>query len=225
MTDVPFNKNDRVRIKNYIDPSLYQNLTTIGNEGLIKSYKEDSVGFPMVFIEWDKNHWTYNGAPDGWTYADHFEKVENSMAEQPKSAVEQVVANFAQELVAAFEQDKGAKTNPVEDQIGALDEIEDIVNGPELNEIEKRRDEALEQIYDKLSESDAFIVIGVDRFEDETAKHGGLAPFSMRFAVSPDAEIVSEAFLSTLAADAHHKLVVRSLIDFYQDEDDDEATE
>jgi hypothetical protein len=43
-----------------------------GTEGWVRAHKLDDEGFDLVKIEWDKQHWRYNGQPDGWTYADHF---------------------------------------------------------------------------------------------------------------------------------------------------------
>src|SRR5574338_1211558 len=44
---------------------------TAGSVGTITGVKEDE-GFDMVYIEWDKTHWRYNGEPDGWTFESHF---------------------------------------------------------------------------------------------------------------------------------------------------------
>jgi hypothetical protein len=40
--------------------------------------KKDEDGFPMVFIEWDENHWRYTGEPDCWTFESHFRPAEES---------------------------------------------------------------------------------------------------------------------------------------------------
>lgn len=46
-----------------------------GTEGWVRGHKKDRDGFEMVAVEWDKEHWRYNGQPDGWTFADHFKII------------------------------------------------------------------------------------------------------------------------------------------------------
>lgn len=70
--------NQKVKIK-YSAADLYQQ-SFGGAEGWVRDRKTDSHGYPMVFIEWDKTHWTYSAEPDGWTFDSHFEPVD----EQPK---------------------------------------------------------------------------------------------------------------------------------------------
>ena len=52
-----------------------------GMQGIVRGTKDDDFGFPQAFIEWDKNHWRYNGEQDGWTFASHFRPVENEEPE------------------------------------------------------------------------------------------------------------------------------------------------
>lgn len=46
-----------------------------GMRGTILGITEDPDGFELVYIEWDKGHWRYNGEEDDWTYALHFRPV------------------------------------------------------------------------------------------------------------------------------------------------------
>lgn len=56
-----------------------------GAEGWVKDLATDRVGFPMVYIAWDKDHWTFNGEENQWTLEDHFEPVEEEMADKDQS--------------------------------------------------------------------------------------------------------------------------------------------
>lgn len=47
-----------------------------GMRGVVRGLKEDDAGFGQAYIEWDKEHWRYNGEQDGWTFATHFRPVE-----------------------------------------------------------------------------------------------------------------------------------------------------
>lgn len=46
-----------------------------GTEGWVREVKVDEYGFDMIRVEWDKDHWRYNGQPDGWTFESHFKQV------------------------------------------------------------------------------------------------------------------------------------------------------
>lgn len=43
-----------------------------GSRGWAKDVKVDDLGFPLVYIEWDRDHWKYQGQEDGWTFQSHF---------------------------------------------------------------------------------------------------------------------------------------------------------
>src|SRR5881628_1363731 len=68
MTKIPLNA--RVALKDGADNVYIYALA--GTEGWVRGFKTDAEGFELVKIEWDKEHWRYNGQPDGWTFADHF---------------------------------------------------------------------------------------------------------------------------------------------------------
>jgi spore coat protein CotH len=68
-------KNDqRVKLKSNGEDSLYR-LAGAGSEGWVRKQDKDKYGYPMIYIEWDRLHWTYNGEEDKWTYESHFETV------------------------------------------------------------------------------------------------------------------------------------------------------
>ncbi len=68
-----FPQHSRVALKDGAD-SMYQ-LALPNTEGWVRDHKTDDDGFEMVAIEWDQDHWRYNGEPDGWTFADHFRLI------------------------------------------------------------------------------------------------------------------------------------------------------
>lgn len=79
MTDFRIPLNSRVSLRDGLDPNLYNGFGVVGSQGWIKKHKVDEFGYPHVYIQWDKDHWAYNGAPDGWTWEDHFNVVEVNM--------------------------------------------------------------------------------------------------------------------------------------------------
>jgi hypothetical protein len=106
-----FNIDTRVKLREGVDPSLYGGFSRVGNEGWIRKRKRDRYGYPQVFIQWDKDHWAYNGAEDGWTWEGQFEAVEEKeMAEatQPNNQddtqehVRAITENFVQAIFGAL---------------------------------------------------------------------------------------------------------------------------
>jgi hypothetical protein len=230
---LPFQIGDKVRIKDHVDPLIYNGMTTIGNEAWIRDIKVDRWQSPMVVIEWDKNHWSYNGAPDGLTFAEHFEKVkqvtrESDMASQNKddkdTKIKKVISNFAQQLIAAMDDDTedqatAALKAPESDveHINAMADIEDALKGGKLSKDEERFLDALEGAFETLSKAEAFIVVGVERFESSNI----VLPYTLKFALTPEAELVADAFLSILAADSYQELASKALVDIFKNENAD----
>src|SRR5436190_12058316 len=89
MVDFRLPINSRVKLKDGIDPALYKGYSCTGNEGWIRNRRQE-MGYPQVLIEWDRNHWSYNGAPNCWTWEDHFDLIEGNMAENKKTQEEKV---------------------------------------------------------------------------------------------------------------------------------------
>src|SRR5256885_1869865 len=84
----------RVRLKDDVNTQMYGEFSRSGNEGWIRKHKEDKYGYQHVWIQWDPDHWAYNGAPNGWTWEDHFEIVEKSMSDR-KDPLEKEIAGIA----------------------------------------------------------------------------------------------------------------------------------
>ncbi len=88
--------DQRVKLKGNGEDQPYS-FAAAGSEGWVRKLEHDGVGFPVVYIEWDKDHWAYNGEPNQWTLEAHFEPVEEAeMAKkdkQPKSE-KQLFAEF-----------------------------------------------------------------------------------------------------------------------------------
>src|SRR3954463_12981755 len=45
------------------------------SQGVVRKRQFDEAGFPLVYIEWDKEHWRFNEEEDGWTFASHFKVI------------------------------------------------------------------------------------------------------------------------------------------------------
>jgi|ERR1017187_1212680 hypothetical protein len=154
--------NSRVKLRDGIDPALYKGFSCTGNEGWVRHHRADEHGYAQVLIEWDHDHWSYNGAPNCWTWEEHFDLVKGNMPEQPPSenpqeqptqedAVRKLVEQFTKGLVGVIA--------PTPEPEQAADETSD---DPEI--VEKGTDITAEAI-EALQQSKAFIVITVQEKE------------------------------------------------------------
>jgi hypothetical protein len=88
------------------------------NEGWVRRQQHDHLGYPLVYVEWDKDHWAYSGEEDRWVLEAHFDPVEDSMADDKYNnllkALADVVAN------AQSEQGEG-QPSPVPDELEEKD--------------------------------------------------------------------------------------------------------
>ena len=123
-----FKANARVRLREGVDPGFYNGFSRVGNEGWVRKRKLDKYGYPQVLVEWDKDHWAYNGQPDGWTWEGHFEIAEDAnMSETPDKnqrdeALQTLAETFVKGVVSIIDGGEGpAKSEPVVAE-GAVEE-------------------------------------------------------------------------------------------------------
>lgn len=84
-TEIPI--GSRVELRSGCD-ELYR-FAVAGSRGVVRDHKTDELGFPLIYIEWDKDYWRYTGEPDGWTFPTHFRVIEeppNLLQDQIKKA-------------------------------------------------------------------------------------------------------------------------------------------
>ncbi len=134
-----FKPNTRVKLRDGIDPTFYNGYSRVGNEGWIRKRKLDKHGYPQVFIEWDRNHWAYNGQQDGWTWENHFDSVGGEdMGETPKQEpeFEENVRNITETFIKSLFGALGVRSEPADDpdtvSIPLNDEIDDPDNWEDL---------------------------------------------------------------------------------------------
>lgn len=223
---LPFHVGERVRIKDGVNPDLYEGLSTNGNEGWVRDVRRDKYGLPMVLIEWDKYHWSYNGAPDQWTFPDHFEKVELAVSKKDK-----LKDLFTDMLEMLDEEDEAVEEAKITREEPA-DEVEDspVLDGlsPEALRIlgeyikpRESREVVLQKALRQLESAEAFMVIGVDHQPDDSAPQGVLVPFTLRYSQTPEAEILVNAVTARIGAQAHEILALDKIFELVNRADDD----
>lgn len=199
--DCPIPDNTRVRLKPGDFSEFYGGQATIGSEGVITRHQSDKFGLPMVYIEWDKDHWAWNGALDQWTMPDHFEIVEEAKPEmdnkEKTEKVHQLATDFADALMSVV---AGPSTEPespsfTEEDSGAATE----------------RDIAIQNAIEALKESEAFVLVGMKRESHPQAPDGMLRPYQIPFSLSSEAAVLVSAHMGALAAKSHQTLALRTL--------------
>lgn len=117
--DIPL--HSRVALKDGAD-SVYA-FALPGSQGWVRDHKKDEDEFPLVFVEWDKDHWRFNNQPDGWTFASHFKIVgDPELPTDPVEALTMPVVDLS--LVPPSDEQ-------VEDYIEALTEAMDAASESE----------------------------------------------------------------------------------------------
>lgn len=207
-------EGDRVRIRNEVDPSLYQGWSTMGNEGIAKAVREDRFGLPEIFIEWDKNHWTYNHAPDGWTFEDHFDVITK---EEEKMSDSEQLNDLVAKLLGRD------KSDEIIEEISAtpipqFDERTESSLGERLNSLLGQADEAnisreqmLATVAEYLPDAEAFVLVGVQRKPHPQSEKGVLIPYAIMHADSDESELMAMSQISALAAHAYQELALLTI--------------
>jgi hypothetical protein len=90
-------KGDRVRLKGQGQDALYE-AAYAGAEGYVRRHRHDELGYPEIFVAWDKTHWTYNGEKDGWTMESHFDIVEDDDMDSQDNKHQDLVRQMAEQL-------------------------------------------------------------------------------------------------------------------------------
>lgn len=176
-------KNQRVKLKGDGQDAPYA-FATAGSEGWVRRLDFDRVGFPMVFIEWDKDHWAFNGEPDLWTFEDHFIPVEDTMSESSDKDLEERFIEF----LKWREQQSG---DGEEDLSQQMDDV---------------YQEELKDAYKSAKDADAFLVIHVEKSESSAGPV--FDPYVTTFYKDQNAGLILESQLGALAQRSHQSLAI-----------------
>jgi len=217
-----FPANTRVRLREGVDSGFYGGLARVGCEGWVRRRKREKYGFPQVLIEWDKDHWAYNGQEDCWTWEGHFEAVEEvemseTPAEQPQeekvpsaqeafdAEVTDITAAFVRTLYKIIAKHRGEPDpDPSPDEPQAEVEEKPAVGSEEewqklINESKKL-----------LDKTPAYVVIALDRIHPPGAPPM-IVPRVFHGSREPEYALVVQAQLATILAGFTEQTVSRIL--------------
>jgi hypothetical protein len=188
-------------------------LAPAGAQGYARRRKDDE-GFPLVFVEWDKDHWSYSGEPDVWTFENHFEPVEETtkMSADGKGKLPPGLQEGIEELFADYlAKQQGEGSTQAEEPTK--------VELPESDLFDLDTDESYKEIADKLSEvandAIAFCLIGVAQSEYEGGE--ALVPFVVTAIKDEIGGIVLETQVAQYGASGFQNAAV-ALINRLRDE-------
>lgn len=192
-------ENQRVKLKSDGQDALYA-FACAGSEGWVRKLDHDKMGYPMVFIEWDKDHWAYNGEPDKWAMEAHFDKIEDTekMADTPPEDFQQ----FMQSMYNAW---KGSQQTPENETVDVEIVDESKVNGEAVFR------KVVEKATEFLPTSDSFIVITVNREQPDGQDIPTLIPRVFNFYKTTEGGLLAEMQLSKLGAIAHEELSIEAI--------------
>jgi hypothetical protein len=208
--DFKFQEQQRVRLR-YDRAELYRRAFG-GSEGIVVDRKKDEVGFPMILVKWDKDHWTYNGEEDMWTFEDHFDAVEEITL--PEKNDHDADLQLRDALIN-FLTDWGKDTPGPVSEDAAEDDSEDG---------EHSYGEVVQAAFDSVLDGEAFMVVSVKRSQDPATKnadHFMLVPEVFSFYKTEESGILLETQLSQVAAVTHQDLAGLVLTQIMRERRDD----
>lgn len=189
MSKIPV--HSRVALKDGAD-SVYL-FALAGTEGWVRDHKEDEHGYELVKIEWDKEHWRYNGQSDGWTYQNHFKVIgPPSFPKEQTEPIEeeQLEALLAEELGEGVEID----ASPSDEQLAVYVDT-------------------LAEATEAASESEAFLMIAVRRVPNpENPRETVFLPQIFTTSTSKEGALLLDIQLAECASTSYEEMVI-SLIE------------
>lgn len=213
MREIRILEGTRVRLRDTIDfSSFYNGYACSGNEGWVRKRRQDNMGFTQVYIEWDKDNWSYNGAPDGWTWEDHFDIIEEPPMEEnstnPGDALKRAFSDFIDTVSGQQPEKPVVVSEPDGPNPEMVKEVMD-----------SERALAQKEALDLMNNAESFIVVTVQRHDHPEYKDGVLAPHLRTFYGSHETQIMLNLQFAGLATKAHHDLAAHVISDILGKED------
>lgn len=163
----------------------------------------------MVYVEWDQEHWTYNGEKDQWTFEDHFEPVEEDMAEKKEEQAEALRAfakAFGVDLDGSSEEVKSEPEEPSNEESDGYPDSE-------------RYLKTLEAAMAAAKNAQGFLIITLSQQNHPELNIPVMVPTVINSYQSPEVAILLESQLPKIAALAHAELAQRVLVDLHSSEE------
>jgi hypothetical protein len=199
-----FPVNTRVKLRDGVDPSLYGGFSRVGNEGWIRKRKRDKYGYPQVLIEWDKDHWAYNGQQDGWTWEGQFQAVEEKeMADATPNNLEEQVKGITDTFVKSLVTALNPQSEPPADEPDEGDE-------PESEGSSEEWDSLISQAQESIGKAPAYLLVALEYAETPNAPPM-IVPRVFHAAREPEHALVIQSQLAHLTASFQDATIAKIL--------------
>lgn len=186
-------EGDRVQIKDTV-VHMYPQARAY-NQGFVRATSHDEFGYPLIYVEWDKDHWAYSGEQDRWVLEAHFDPVEEkTMADKPNES----------DLIKALAQIVKQFGGPAESENRDAD-VED-----KREELEDSYDEVLNRAVDDARDGEAFIIL-VARPEEGFQGGELITPHIYMHSKRDDAALLLDACMADAVAQTYARLVLSTV--------------
>lgn len=207
-----FKINTRVRLREGVDPAFFNGYSRVGNEGWIRRRKRDRYGYPEVLVEWDRDHWAYNGQPDCWTMEGQFEAAEENMSEKapdPNESRDDQIRDITEKFVRALfgTLGVGEETPPRE--------------APQEEEDDSDKWDALAvSASEAVQAAPAYIVIALEHLQHEDAPPM-IIPRVFYAAQTPEYRLIAQSQLAHVLAAMQDETIAETLQERVSDDSED----
>lgn len=204
MPNFRFNKGDRVRLRT--DRADIYRRAFGGSEGVVKDRRVEDLGHHnMVFVVWDKDHWTYNGEEDMWAFEDHFDPASKKVASPPAEEID---------VSITFEKDNDVPDKKP-DFMSALRNLIDQYEGDQVDdsdEAEAGFDQMLEEAFEYAVGCEAVVIVGVRREESPVNPNDSLLITDAHsWYKTEESKLLLQAQLSQIGAHTHNQLAMQAI--------------
>lgn len=179
----------RIRLKDGVDPSFYDGFSRVGNEGWVRKAKRDRYGYPEVYVEFDRDHWAYNGQPDCWTMEGQFEAAEEMDMSEPASNPNESRDDKVRDLTETFIRSLFGALGVEEDQEAATPAAVD----PE------GWDKLASAAAEAVQKAPAYVVIALEHMQVDGAPPM-IIPRVFHAAREPDYRLITQSHLAHVLA-------------------------
>jgi hypothetical protein len=181
----------RVRIKGDLT-HMYEHARAF-NEGTVRRQLHDEFGYPLILVEWDKEHWAYSGQPDGLYLEAHFDPVEEKMADKQEDFLA-AIANLVEQFQNQNEGEEKPDPRPTKE--------------PKYKDI-------LEKAVEAAEEGEAFLIFVVT--PDESLDKGIMFPAIFADSKSDAAALALDATAADYVASSVLRLVQHRIVEGHGD--------
>jgi hypothetical protein len=145
-----FDLNEYVKLRSEGQDSFYP-FAMAGSPAWIRKQDHDDLGYPVVFVEWDKEHWSYNGEEDRWTMESHFEPIDPEEIEESEDMPENQLPEELANLFKQFLESQGVMPKSEDNE------------APSSEAIDQKYETALDEGVEFAKSADAFIILAIKK--------------------------------------------------------------